>query len=255
MWNVLIVEDEVLARNYLHAVIKKTKSNFQVIGEASNGEEAVRFIREHKPHLVVTDIIMPLMDGVQLLRQMREEGFDCSFIMLTCMSDFEYARLAIEYGASSYILKLSMDITSMNAALDKIERELNERAKLHKFQALFKDEEAINNPTDHVEINKIIRYLYEHLDENIALSDMAVYVCMDASYLSYLFKKKTGQTLTHYLQKIRIDRAKVLLLETDSTVSDVGEKVGFVNDNYFIKTFRKWMNMTPSDYRKQSQIH
>ncbi|TBL81418.1 AraC family transcriptional regulator [Paenibacillus thalictri] len=106
--------------------------------------------------------------------------------------------------------------------------------------------------SDHPEINKIIDYINQHYAQNITLRFMAQYVALDENYVSSLFKKKTGESLIHYVQRTRVEQAKALLLETESPVSDIGLRVGFENDNYFIKIFRRFMDVTPSQYRKSA---
>ena len=103
--------------------------------------------------------------------------------------------------------------------------------------------------TDHPEINQIIDYVLGNYDKELTLRSMAKYVNMGEQYLSGLFKKKTGELFIQFVQRIRIEQAKFYLLETDLPVAEIGERVGFVNMNYFFKMFRKWTNVTPSEYR------
>lgn len=124
MWTVLLVEDEVLVRESLIRIIPWETLGFTVVAEAGDGLEALGCIRKYEPDLVITDIIMPAMNGVELLKAAREEGYCCRFVVLSCMSDFEYVRQAMEYGASNYILKLSMNVDSLVEALGKARAEL-----------------------------------------------------------------------------------------------------------------------------------
>lgn len=249
MWRTLIVEDEQPARASMRKLFKKADIPFEIAGEAADGREALEIIREIRPDVVITDIDMPIMDGVKLLVQAREEGFDCRFVMLTAMSEFEYARQALEYGASGYLLKLSLDVNGLRQAMLKVVNELEQREKLRKVDKWFPGSNQAE-PTDHPEMNRIIGYIEEHYAEEITLKGLAEYIRMDASYVSDLFKKKTGSTLTHYIQNRRIQAAKMLLAETDKTVSEIGRQVGFENDNYFIKIFKRWCEATPNEYRK-----
>ena len=109
MWKVLLVEDEVFVRESIKEIIEWEKWGFTVIGEVGSGTEALEIIKNEHPHLVITDIVMPEMDGIELLKRAREAGYQAKFVMLTCMNDLSYAIQAMEYGASSYILKLSMN--------------------------------------------------------------------------------------------------------------------------------------------------
>jgi two-component system response regulator YesN len=103
--------------------------------------------------------------------------------------------------------------------------------------------------TDHSEINKILEYVHRHYDEAVTLKAMARYVAMEEHYLSSLFKKKTGRNFIDYLHDVRIEQAKRCLDATDLTVNEIGRRVGFCNDNYFIKIFKRHTGMTPSQYR------
>ncbi|GAA3404230.1 response regulator [Paenibacillus hodogayensis] len=495
MWKLIIAEDEPMVRRTIRQKIDWPGLGFEIVGEAENGEDALRLIREHSPDLVIADIVMPLVDGIELLKRTREEGQECRFLMLTCMSEFEYARQALEYGASAYVLKLSMDVETLQTALLKIRRELESRSeirelqartRMHAYEQLFpvlwdgmyyhntppEEREAaaarlrrevgyvwfgafldgsadfcvgevrrrgfaggegrlvltsftasgvttvfafgsepprwnvptVNDPgphsyaaiyarpvaitdlpdvwagllraadrvwyddrrglqyadiasesgsdtpalswsyekellrqfeqsktnacadtlarmwdemrrlryplvlakatmlrldqvfarisalpplppgelteaasftaaitvfanrmsaylerlalseermTDHEEVNKMIRYIRQHYDSPITLKSTALHVAMEEHYVSRLFKKKVGESLIHYLQQYRVDRAKVYLTETDMNVGDVGRSVGFASDNYFNKIFKRTTGLTPSEYRKR----
>ncbi|OUM97379.1 MAG: hypothetical protein BAA02_03330, partial [Paenibacillaceae bacterium ZCTH02-B3] len=112
------------------------KWGFTVVGEVGTGTEAFEFIQRENPHLVITDIIMPGMDGIELLKRTREAGFATKFVMLTCMNELHYAIQAMEYGAASYILKLSMSVEDLRKTLSKISKELREQEQERKRQAL-----------------------------------------------------------------------------------------------------------------------
>ncbi len=250
MWRTLIVEDEGPARASIRKLFGKAGIPFEIVGEAGNGEEGMKLIRELRPDVVVSDIDMPVMDGVKLLQLARSEGYECRFVMLTAISEFEYARQAVEHGASGYLLKLSLDLQGIKQAMGKVEVELEKMEKLRKADKWFPDR-AKDEPTDHPEMNRIIAYIETNYAEDVTLKTLSEFIRMDASYVSDLFKKKTGSTLTHYIQNRRVQAARMLLEETDLTVSEIGRKVGFENDNYFIKIFKRWCGLTPSEYRKQ----
>ncbi|MEF3303483.1 response regulator transcription factor [Paenibacillus sp. GYB003] len=486
MWSILIVEDEAYVRKYLRKNVGWNESGFEVIGEASNGRAALEFMKTNQPDLVLCDIAMPIMNGIDLLKEAKEAGLQSVFVMLTCMNEFEYARAALKNGAFDYMLKLSMDASILRDALRKVDEELRRRAKQASLQRLFDyqplyekvwarltdasrdgaaepfehpgvemmphvwvcsvlngkapfsaddlmsmrlippDNHAVihlfpglgqttvfywsgkeiqvnplhgketpfpmaacspvpgsrwveawrsalrkldeawysglkalqfshigermdrhyptvswkaerqwvryveraqtnecvawlhdlwnrmerdgfpmpavkytanrfdqllhrisdypvresdnlldcahhrelldmllsrlrrgigNGPkarellTDHDEINKVLEFVHEHYDQNISLKTMARHAALEEHYLSSLFKKKTGSNFIDYLHAVRIERAKQLLDGSELTVSEVGRRVGFPNDNYFIKIFKRFVNMTPKMYR------
>jgi Response regulator containing CheY-like receiver domain and AraC-type DNA-binding domain len=129
MWKVLLVEDELFVRESIKMIINWEELGFTILGEADHGEEALRLLREKHFDLVITDIKMPVMDGVELLKQARALDLNCRFIMLSCLNEFEYVRQALEFGASNYILKLSMSVSSLVESLSKIKSELEARSQ------------------------------------------------------------------------------------------------------------------------------
>lgn len=267
MWKVLLVEDEVFVRESVREIIAWEELGFTVSGEAGNGAEALDIIRRDMPDLVITDIIMPEMDGVELLRRTREEGYSSRFVMLTCMSDFEYVRQAMEYGASNYILKLSMSVNSLRETLRKISNELLKDGEkrdsgpdLVQAKTGTDERNAKALPpllheevTSHPEIQKILQYIHAHYPEDITVKSMSQYVMMGENYVSTLFKKKTGHTLIHYLHQVRVNQAIQYLCHSDLPVYEIGNRVGFVNDNYFIKIFKRLTAQTPSQYRQNNR--
>lgn len=249
MWKVMIVEDEFFVRESVKELIRWGELGFELVAEAGDGEEALELIMKDPPDLVITDIMMPRMDGVELLKETRKAGINSKFVMLTCMGDFEYMRQAMEYGASNYILKLSMSVNDLRETLGKINKELMLSKKLPgnvRMYSVTISDKKISHP----ELNKIVKYMEQNYDKDISVKSLAQYVMMGENYVSALFKKKMGKTLIHYLHEIRVKQAMYYLTETDMTIHEIGLKVGFVNDNYFIKIFKRITGTTPSQYRQ-----
>ncbi|GIO84784.1 hypothetical protein J25TS5_17160 [Paenibacillus faecis] len=134
MWSILLVEDEPFVRRAIRNTIPWEEHGFTIAAEAAHGLEALEQMETVSPDIVISDVLMPYMDGIELLQQARKRGNEAAFIMLTCAGEFEYARMALEYGASSYILKLSMDDDKLLEALNKVksrlQRQVEEKAKL-----------------------------------------------------------------------------------------------------------------------------
>ncbi|MCM3202934.1 response regulator transcription factor [Paenibacillus illinoisensis] len=252
MWKVLLVEDETFVRESVKEIIRWEDMGFTLAGEASNGLEALPMIKQDPPDLVLCDIVMPQMDGLMLLQETRKAGIQSKFVMLTCMGDFESMRQAIEYGASNYILKLSMSVKDLRETLVKVSKELsNNGVQVQPERVIRPASTATKEKITHPEVNKIIQYIEQHYDQDITLKFLARYVMMGENYVSALFKKKTGETLIHYLHRTRINKAIEYLTDTDWPVNQIGHQVGFMNDNYFIKIFKRMTGTTPSQYRHQ----
>lgn len=117
--NVLVVDDEIPLRQELRLFPWET-CGAVLIGEAGNGEEALRMCGSLRPDVVVTDITMPIMDGITLIRELRKQYPAVQIILLTCHSDFHYVQEALRLGALEYILKVSMEEEQLKQALDKV---------------------------------------------------------------------------------------------------------------------------------------
>lgn len=126
MYKVLIAEDEILVRLGLVNSISWEKLGLALTAQASNGAQAYELFLKERPDIVITDIRMPLMDGMELIRKIREIDAKCKIIIITCVDEFEYARKAITYQVEDYIMKLTMDIDEIQTILSNIRRSLDE---------------------------------------------------------------------------------------------------------------------------------
>lgn len=116
---VLIVDDEVLIRQGIKYYIDWEKEGFQIVGEASNGQEALNMIEEFNPHILITDMVMPLMDGEQLTKIVKKNYPEMEVIILSSFGDFDYVRSSFQNGAADYILKPKMDCQELLNVLRK----------------------------------------------------------------------------------------------------------------------------------------
>lgn len=255
VWRVILVEDEPRALELIKHLIVWEQYGFMIVGTFEDGAEALDELELLKPDLIISDIMMPVMTGLDLLIQVREKEMDCKFVMLTCMTDFELAQQALEYGASGYLLKLSLVPAVLTKMLEKVSKELSAQYKVKRLAYLTDGDKQTFAPesrgtlTDHHVVNGMIQYMIEHYSEDITLNHLAKKVNMDASYVSDLFKKKTGQTITQFLQRIRVEASIRYLIDTRLTIQQIADKCGFANDNYYIKVFKQWTGKTPGKFR------
>lgn len=128
MFSALIVDDELFVRKGLIKMIDWEGCGYVVIGEADNGEDALALIHEHKPDLVVTDIRMPVLDGIGLIRAAAKEAPETAFMIVSGYNDFEYAQQALRYGAFDYVLK-PIDQEDFQKTLGKLKEQLEEKKR------------------------------------------------------------------------------------------------------------------------------
>lgn len=120
MKKVLIVDDDALVRMFLRQIIPWEDEGYTVVGDARDGEEALELAGQTQPDLVLSDVSMPTMDGVELVRRLRADGFGGGLVMLSCHDDFEYVKNAMQLGADEYLLKNHLSPDSLRAALETV---------------------------------------------------------------------------------------------------------------------------------------
>ena len=129
MLKVLIVDDEPLVRRGIVLGVDWSARGCVVVGEAANGEEGLAAVERYKPNLIITDVRMPRMDGIEMMNRLRSAGCRAHVIVLTAHSDFSYARSALQFGADDYLLKPFRDQELM-AAIDKVRQKEQELTAL-----------------------------------------------------------------------------------------------------------------------------
>ena len=233
MIKVMLVEDEVGTRNLLRIIVNWEEFHMKIVGEAQNGREALFRMQEEMPDLVVTDIKMPIMDGIALAEEIMEKYPAVKVIIVTAYDDFKYAQKALRAGAVDFILK-PLKRQEVKDALLRVGRQIEtveEGAK-----------DVIDQIRDYMEEN--------YAQSSLSLSKVAEKYYLNSSYLSRTFRKKTGVPFVEYLNKIRIKHACDYLKSRNWKVYEIAEKVGIPNPDYFGRCFRKYMGISVNDYKK-----
>ena len=227
---------------------------------ASNADEALKVFSDFPADIVLTDIRMPGMDGLTMCRRMRERSADLQIILLTGFSDVEYLKSAIDVGVVSYLEKPVNTEELRKAILKAIRRVRREKRladpELQAAVRTVKEQHPENAPTeDSARESGTIQLVKKYIEENysnsgLQISEVAETVYLTPTYVSSLFKKKTGMTIGQYITECRVERAKHLLRDPRYKFYDIAEMVGYNDENYFARTFRKKTGMTPSEYRE-----
>ncbi|MBA9087694.1 YesN/AraC family two-component response regulator [Fontibacillus solani] len=244
---IVIADDELHIREGL-ASYHWDRLGFQVVGIAKNGKEALHFIETMQPHVLLTDIKMPVMDGIELLKKISETKPYCKTIILTGYKEFEYARSAIQYGAINYLLK-PFELDELEAVMIKIRNLLDEEI-LH-----ISEEKDVDMGIDTAHfshpIRESVKYIREHYGNKITLDTIANQVHLNASYFSTLFKQETKMNFVDYLKKYRLEQAKRFLLNEDLKVFEIANRIGIQNANYFTEVFKEYTGLSPLEFRKR----
>ena len=241
-YQVILVDDEFYIRQSLQRHFNNLGSeDFKVIAEAENGQEALVLLEQHTVQMVITDIRMPVMDGLELARQIHEKYPHIVTVILTGYADFEYAQRSLRYGAFDYLLKPVSD-EALDDLLVRARTVLNDLYEL--------PEEKRTSLSGEESVQQAIRYMQEHYMEDIDIGVLASEMGFHSAYLTRLFGRYVGISPLKYLTNIRIQEAKRLLLDTSLPISTVGEQVGYPDQFHFSKTFRKATGENPSAFRK-----
>ncbi len=251
---VLLVDDEPRTVKGIYSILKKQKGETLEIITANNGLKAIEYLEKRTIDLLLLDIKMPEMDGLSLLKFLRNENLEITTILLTGHADFEYARSAISMNVFNYLLKpIDKDIlikeVEKGIKYNKNRLRLERGAKiLESYPDLFNDEEMVSsNPV----ITQACKYIQDNLSKSITLKSLAENVHVNDCYLSVLFKEKTGITFTDYLTRLRLIKAKQLLIQNKLKIYEIAEEVGYHSAKYFTKVFHDHQGITPNQFRKR----
>lgn len=241
---ILIAEDEMPTRRGIMNLLTNWSQGRHTFNSAENGLQALEFARNERVDLLITDIRMPGLDGIELLKAMKEAGRETTSILLTGYAEFEYARSAMALGAVNYILKP----VEPEELIEAIEQALALNFARHKPVSASKDQQLI---VKNESIRQALQFINQAISEpSLGIKEVADYVHLSPSYFSVLFKDEMQITFSDYIVSQRLKLAKELLLTTNRKVYEIAEEVGFSSSKYFVKAFRLVEGITPKQYRK-----
>jgi two-component system response regulator YesN len=240
---VLIVDDEKYVCERLKSILRWELLGFDSVFTAGNGEEAIECIKLYSPDLVITDVKMPLMDGLQLVKYINKFYPGIKTIFISAYDEFKYAKQAIDYGVKGYLLK----------PVEKEELEETIKKAMGNKYELFENSSGMTGKQDENDllIKKVQQYIKNNFNRKITLEEAAKYVYVSPQYLSKKFKEVTGENFIDYVLETKIKRSKALLRNSNMRVKDISVQLGFTDYTYFCKVFKKYENITPLQYRAQ----
>ncbi len=263
MLKVVLVEDEDAFLQELAFATPWEDWGCIVVGRAQDGESGLRLIREQRPDIVLTDIRMPLMDGLQLAEAARTEFGEAApeFIIISGYGDFEYARSALKLGVRNYLLK-PLDDEELAASVariaadretrrgrDRLDRILDEgrRSALMLFREYEMDR---REDSQYRYVRAAVQRIHEAYQRELSVEEEATRLSISAGYLSRVFKKETGYTFTDYLMYYRVKRAAELLRSGTLRIAEVADLVGYGDQRYFSQIFKRIVGLTPTQFKE-----
>lgn len=256
---ILIAEDEPYPRDVLVHYIPWEKLGVTQILEADNGQTALETALTHRPDIILTDIRMPRLSGMDMARQVRATNQDCRFIFLSAYDDQEYLKSAIAVRAISYVEK-PINLLEIAMAVEKAVAEIQAQRELRQFQqreaALHSSGSQMGVPvTDTSDNARYVRkaidlIMKNYMDEKLTIAQLASQLYLSSNYLSLLFKKETGKTINQFITQVRIAHAKELLTDGSLSLTAVAKRTGYHDANYFSKVFKRETGLSPKAFRE-----
>lgn len=242
MFSVVIADDEAWVPIDLKNNIDWSELDYYVDAFFTNPLEAQQYILTKNPDVVITDITMPMIDGLSLIENLTVNGCGSIFIVLTAHKNFEYAQRAIQLHVADYILK-PIDPDAICNVLKRI------------HPTLLAQEKRNSHAPSKSSFDDILSYINSHLSEAISLQLISDTFYINKNYICNLFQKNLHCTFSAYLTKKRIELAKNLLVTTNLPLQAISHETGFADEFYFGKVFKKHCNISPGLYRKLNPAH
>ncbi len=243
---VLIVDDEPYMIEYIKKLVDWESYGFTQVLTAKGGSMARNLLQEHHPGLLITDIKMPKISGLDLSRIIKENHYPTKVMIISGYSEFEYAQQAVRYGVSEYLVKpvIKKDFEeSLGRVLEKsYDREGDKQSRTKGMQC---DQRDV--------ITCIKKYIEENYGKNLSLDALGEIAHLHPAYLSKIFKETTDENLSNYITEVRMQKAAQLLEQTELRIHEIMEQVGYQKSQHFSKLFKGRYAVTPKEYRKMKQ--
>ena len=259
VYKLLIVDDEELICSGIKSMITRMEHSFiERVFTATELYEANKIIQNIKPEIIITDIRMPEINGLQLAEDTLKINPDCRFIVLSGYDDFTYAKRALKFGAVDFLLKPA-SMSELQLALNKAANQISYQKNLKEQQDRWErslrhkenDSDNINGADDRTIIGIAKKYVRQNYKKNIDMAVVTNIVSMNYSYFSKLFKAQTGMTFSEYVTSVRMEEAKKMLDNPVNKIYEISESVGYENSKYFSKVFKVYFGLSPEQYRNK----
>jgi len=265
-YRLILADDDDLSREGLLRLVDWQAAGFRVAAVCADGAEVLDRLMDGGIDAVITDIKMPLVDGIEVARRIGERGLDVEVLLVSAYRDFEYARSAVRYRALNYLLK-PFSRADMDEALRELKARLDGKGavRMEAPQAAAREPEAVGwdagaavDEAERDESGSVLqeakRFIEGNLEGEVGLERVAEHVHLSPIYFSRLFKERTGCTFISYVTEAKIRYARRLLADPDRRVYEICALLGYRDVNHFCQLFKSRVGCTPSEYRGRQRV-
>lgn len=243
-YRIVLCEDEPLLLQSLRNKVEKAGEGYVVSGLAANGEEALALLAEISADVLITDIRMPIMDGMALLRRVHDEGLGVHCILLSGYSDFEYARTAMRLGAVDYLLK-PVGEDALRQVLSSLRIRLDAQKSAYRAATLAPGARQVEET-----LSLMREFIRRHALQSINFQQLAATLNYSPAHLTRLFTRCYGESPQHYQSQLRINEAKHLLRRhRERSVRQIALSLGYEDPGYFARVFKQATGKSPQQFR------
>ena len=246
IYRILLVEDEVMMQKFLQKFIYWEQLGYEICATASNGKQALELIPEKQPDIILTDIQMPVMDGLELAHTVHRMYPQIKVILISAYSDFSYARKGIECGIYNYILKSDEESSIANYFV-----------RLHRMLSQPNEDPCPPQPNSASQthsrvVDECLNYIEQNYASDISLKDLSEYTHTHTNHICRLFSQELGCSFNDILTLKRLEASKILLKNTNMKIYEIAELVGYHKPAYYSELFKKYYRKTPNEFRNEN---
>jgi len=249
MYKVVIIDDEPIIVEGISRMINWEHFQCKIVATANDGMEGAEIIREFAPHIVITDISMPDMDGLTMIAGVKSEFPEMEISILTGFRKFEYAQKALHMGVTRFLLKPSNLEEIEEAIVTMVQNLQNHTVITDNDNKGSQEIEKLDNEASNFIVHNAMKYMEQNYPHKITLSEVAEKTYVSQWHLSKLLNRNLGQNFSEILNNIRIKEAQKLLRNPSLRIGDIAEKVGFLDMAHFSRVFKKNVGISANEYR------
>ena len=241
---IVVVDDEGGTRKGVIRLISRIDPSYVVVGEADNGYDGMLQIKALQPNVVIADIRMPRINGLEMIENAQPSSPDTRYLILSGFSEFELAKQAMRLSVVDYLLK-PVTASQLADALSRLRILVQSDDNLPVGKTQVPSTMAFSPIVTH-----IVESIHRDFAQRLYLEDFADHLKITPEYAGSLFSKETGKSFSTYLRDVRMEKAKELLRDSDGKIYEISYKTGYADVKYFCRVFKDFTGLSPKAFAR-----